>query len=454
MAISQVLALIAFPIFARYYSPADLGALDLALALSGIFLIFCNLSVDTALTFFYWDEKKQEDKNSYVLSSFAILACSSTFVFFIIIFFEDKFKNYYFKESFSFNYYLFAFFVIGQAFFLFFSKNLRIRKEVWKYNFVLFLNALSFLFFLYYFILHKKHDAFLWAKVISILLACFFAIYFIRESIRGRPRKQYICNLLEYSIPLIPFSIALAVIAVIDRYSINHFMTLNDVGIYSVGVKGGLLISLFTTAFAMAFSPYAMSIKNKVNCKEIYSSIFEIYLIVLLGLVLFILSIDKYILFYLVGDSLQYVDAAGVIHLSALTVAMSSLFSQLGIGLNILSKNKYFFYGTLLSLICNVVFNLLLIPVFGIYGASYSGILSFLIIIFWIYSVSQKFYPLPYKKLLIIFILLDFFIFYCLIRSDYFSENILLKLICFLFYISSCVLAYLFSYKFRRLDLL
>jgi len=433
MAVSKMLTLVSYPLYARFYSASDLGVLELALSLMGFFLIFCLLGADTALTFYYWDNKNNENRKSYFTSAFSIILFISTVVFFGLFLFEEYVRDIYFKGNFKFDYFGFSILVFSQTFFVFLNKYFRIHGNVKGYNLILIANACLFILFIFLLIKYENINAFFYAKLISIIPLVFLMVLIFKKSFSKFPKLEYVKNILNYSIPLIPFSLVLAMVAAIDKLSINYFLTLSDVGVFSVGAKGGLFVGLFTTAFSMAFAPYAMSIKNKSNCREIYASIFEIYLICILGCVLLIVSIDDFILRYFVGDNIDYIEAKKIIGLSALSFSLNSMFSQLGIGLNILSKNKYFFHGAVASLFLNILLNIIFIPIFGINGAAYSGILSYLSITVWIYFVNQKFYPIPYGKkniLIILLFLFCFFIIYNLILDD----NIFLKTLVLIFY--------------------
>ena len=54
---------------------------------------------------------------------------------------------------------------------------------------------------------------------------------------------------LGFGLPRIPHSIAHQVIGLADRYFLNAFGTLRDVGLYSIGASFGLALKLFLSAF-------------------------------------------------------------------------------------------------------------------------------------------------------------------------------------------------------------
>ena len=66
----------------------------------------------------------------------------------------------------------------------------------------------------------------------------------------------------------------------IGRLFLNYYSNLTDLGLYSIAFTLSSVLLLVSTAFRMAYDPYAMSIMKKNNAKEIYARIYTLYCVV------------------------------------------------------------------------------------------------------------------------------------------------------------------------------
>jgi O-antigen/teichoic acid export membrane protein len=118
----------------------------------------------------------------------------------------------------------------------------------------------------------------------------------------------------------------------------------------------------------------------------------------MLGAVLVIAAFDGVILNVLTAGNPEYMDSREVIAPVALGLVIHSLFSQLGVGLNITRNNRFFFYGSITALILNIGLNIFFVPLFGILAAAYASVAAYLIVAAWIYFVNNRYYPIPYSR--------------------------------------------------------
>lgn len=445
VAVTKSLGLISLPLITAFFSVEQIGVLELCLALSAIAILFILLGIDTGLTYFYWNNNDIYLRKSYIATSFSIIIITSAFLSILLYLLQGVLNEFYFNLNTDSFYGLVILSIISQSFFLLSNKILRIKRIVFKYNVVIVVNAVSFVAFLLIFLSNEpKIENFFISKIISFFLAFLLCLYFIKSSLNARPNFSRAKELVKYSIPLVPFAVTATLMGVLDKVFINYYMDLSDVGLFSVGAKLGASIVLLITAFSMAFGPFAMSIQNKENAKEVYSKIFLAYFSFMLLSVLAITAIDSYAVKIITQKEEVYFDSIAVIGPTALSLVIHSLFSQLGIGLNLTKNNKYFFYGSMVALVVNAVFNPILIPIFGIVGASYASVISYLIITLWVYFISSKKYPIPYSINSIIYISIIFsFSFFCITNFLEHSETILRFIVLAVYIVLVCPLVFI-----------
>jgi O-antigen/teichoic acid export membrane protein len=398
MAITRSIGLFSLPLVTNFYSKGQVGLIELGLALASLLTPLVTLGVDTGLTYFYWHQTDEVRRGSYITSAIVLALFCSLLPFFLLPFIEPVLAKLYFKSDVSDFYALLLFGVVMQALFTLASKVIRIQRRVLVYNFLVALNSILFLAFLYFFLLRDVNiRLYFLSKLISFVVVLVVALFLIRRFLVFRPRLESVKELLGYSLPLVPFSITTSLIGLADKFAINYFLTIEDVGVFAVGAKIGMLVSLLISAFGMAYGPYVMSIKDAIGHRAVYSRLFSLYLFVMLGAVLVIAAFDDFFLGFLTAGKSDYGDSCKVIAPVALGLVVHSLVSQLGVGLNVTRNNRFFFYGSVLALILNGILNLVFVPLFGVLASAYASVASYLVVVGWVYRVSNKLYPVPYS---------------------------------------------------------
>lgn len=189
------------------------------------------------------------------------------------------------------------------------------------------------------------------------------------------------------------------VVMQVDRYLVNHYCSLSDTGIYStvfffgsvILMPGRSLIRIASTSIAEAFKKENIDEVNKIYSGSTIN-------LSIIGLLLFLLVwINTDNILMLLPD--EFSSGKMVIFYIALGHLLQM---YAGISGEIIQFGKYYKEHSLIMIfliICIVVFNIILLPVFGITGAGIAFAVSFLI--YWIirvWFVYSKYKLFPYKN--------------------------------------------------------
>ena len=121
---------------------------------------------------------------------------------------------------------------------------------------------------------------------------CGFLVAFIM--LAGRllqfPLKTVLGAILLYAIPQIPAVVLNWGQTQIGRYCINSYLSLREQGIYSVGFAIASTLIVATTAFRLAYDPFALSVMKKPDAPLIYAKTYKLY-ICIFGIVLSFLGL-------------------------------------------------------------------------------------------------------------------------------------------------------------------
>jgi len=241
-------------------------------------------------------------------------------------------------------------------------------------------------------------------------ITTFFSFYILKK-------------MLYFSLPLVPSSVAIFAQNYIDRIMITNFLSLEKLGIYSCAFQISSVLLLFITAFSMSLTPLIYNEYKKAATPKNIAKTLNIYLFCAfcagLGLILFLPE-----LFHLfIGK--QYYGAYLVIPSLVMSIILSGLYIFTP-GLAIRKKTKHIALINIIGMILNFVFNLILIPRYGIQGAAIATILSMLSVSLLYLYISQKYYKIPYfsKHVIIGTALFAIFIFTIPLLDTLYIESI------------------------------
>lgn len=238
-----------------------------------------------------------------------------------------------------------------------------------------------------------------WAILFSMLVVKIVNLAVIPVTLRGDPLRfswSKLKPMIRYGLPLVPAALAMFSIHYSDRLFIQKYCSLTEVGIYSLGYKFGMMISmLIATPFQRAWQTHSFEIAKNHDAKSIYSRVFTYFTCLL---VLAALGVSVFIddaITVLSPDS--YAGAAALVPILVLAYVFMGMsnFVTLGILLSFQTQ-KIGLYQVPLALV-NVLLNIALIQSFGMMGAAYSTLITFALMFFVTLYASQRLFFIPYE---------------------------------------------------------
>ena len=224
----------------------------------------------------------------------------------------------------------------------------------------------------------------LFGAVVSLLISrgivLLISAFFIFKEIGFRlPRFYGLKEYLKFGLPLVPNMLFNWIIVGSDRYIIGYFMTISAVGIYSAAYNIGWVISLFIAPIIVILFPtisksYDENEIEKVNTYLKYS--LKCFLMLSIPSIFGILILSESIL--RIMTSPEFVSSGTVIMpfiaMSALFYGVQTFFGQI---IMLFKKTNIYALLFAVSGTCNIISNIVLIPVFGILGAAIATLLAY-----------------------------------------------------------------------------
>ena len=231
-------------------------------------------------------------------------------------------------------------------------------------------------------------------QIIGAIIGSLAAWYFSRGLYAFCFNWKKYKQMLSFSLPLVPSSIAVFLSFYIDRICIRHYMTLADVGIYGIGFRLGSIISLLIISVRGSLIPLIYQSYKDPATPEKIGKIFRFFLSCALPLYVFLSIYSREFLYFLTVP--VFYKGWSVIPLLGLSILLTEIYI-FAPGLGIAKKTKKIALLNIVSFGLNVGLNIMLIPFMGIIGAamatSMAAFFSFAARI----KFSQKLYPIPYN---------------------------------------------------------
>ena len=398
-AASQILSFFLIPMYTRFLNPADYGILEIFTATTSVLYVFAYLGLGVALLRFY-PENDNEEKRKELLSTVVISITAISFVLSAVcIAFAQKLSMLIFGSILYATHFrvifLTMFFDVGVyiALTAFRAKQKSVNYVAVTIARIVLVTGLN-IFFLG--VLHRGVLGILEASLVTLTLLYLILMIGLIKEINPRLSITKLKQMLLFGLPYVPSSIAHWVLALSDRYFLQIFSTSQELGLYSLGYKFGVIISsLLVGPFTLVWQPFVASIVNDKKAKQIYASVFTYFILIAVFIVLVLSLLSKEAI--AIMATAPFHDAYEVVPLIALSYLAQGCYFVFEAGVFLAKKTKYVPVVIGMAAIVKFGLNYLLIPRYGMMGAATATLISFAIMPVAMFFISKKFYPISYE---------------------------------------------------------
>ena len=227
------------------------------------------------------------------------------------------------------------------------------------------------------------------ALVLLLLLA-----YLLRR-VAPRIRRDWISALLRYGVPLSFVSISVLLLNLGNRFFVEHYASLAELGRYTLGQKIGNIVNVvLVQPFTFAYFPLMWRFKDSnpdfIRKATTYFVLIGMWAFV--GFALFGKEVTA-----LLARTSQYQDAYKVVPLVAFASVSYGLVYLLQSPFYLSGKTQWIAIGFSLGLVVNVVFNILAVPRWGSIAAAVSISFSYLAVAALSYPVGRRYWSVGFE---------------------------------------------------------
>jgi len=235
----------------------------------------------------------------------------------------------------------------------------------------------------------------LWAKLAGDALAALLGVALCRHHLRPRFTRGVLARMLGYGLPLVPVAFAYGAIGAVDRWALQRFGTLDDVGTYALAVKFFAVVTMGVAAFQLAFMPHAYARAEDPGAPRLIARVFGLYVAVAsLGALACGLLAPLAIR---VLAPAEYAGAARPAVWLCFAAVAQGAYTVAGLGISLSLRVGWLGVSAGGSALLAVALNAWLVPRLGAEGAAAATFAAHAASAALTYAMAQRFHPMPYR---------------------------------------------------------
>ncbi|MFT4153293.1 lipopolysaccharide biosynthesis protein [Parafilimonas sp.] len=411
--IPRVLSFLLLPVLTKYLSTSDYGISSYINTIATFLYVLTTLSVNSYALRTYYKAGSESGKKK-LLGNIFVFLCSWGLIMLLL----EALLFPVLLNAFSVQVPFYPYFLLGLII-NFFDVTSIIPLITYRVNedakgFVLLSVGRTVLQYAFILLLIVYFKMGLLGSFLGRLITCvpFFIIYVLVVKKRGifTIDIQQIKEALRFSLPLLPGALSYLVISMFDRVILERYVSMSALGIYSVAFTLSLTLNIVIQGLYRSFEQKIFREHNSHDYLQKVDALYKIYIAALYIPALCVILFSKEILMFF--TSKQYFGAAGYVPYLVVAVIISGMNTFMGTLLIADDKRKVISYSSFTAAILSLIINLVFIKYFGVTGACFASILSFLIVsvFYFTKTAMQKKYIVQQICFLLIFLLIKYIV--------------------------------------------
>jgi O-antigen/teichoic acid export membrane protein len=394
--VSRVLAVFLLPLYTRFLDTEDLGAVGLIVALSAVLVTILRAGISSAFFRFYFDSKDPAQRRLVVRTSFWFTMASATAGLAAGLILAEPIAD-----------------LLGVD-----------DANLVRAGFVGIWAQMNYEQLTSLFRAEERSTAFVLASLANIAvtvgatvllvvvweqgalgviagnftgtLVVYLALLAVhREQLGLQFSRPLLREMNRFGLPLVPAALALIAVNFSDRFFLVHLASLEDVGLYEIGVRIASAMVLLLTAFRMAWPAFAYSIEDDAEAKRTYAFVLT-YLVAIASWLALALGLLAPWLVRLLTQP-EFYEGEKVVAPLAFGGMAYAAYIVMAIGVGRAKRTQFNWAITGFAAVVNVVLNLILIPAYGIMGAAVATVVAYGVMFLGMTWYAQRVFPVPYQ---------------------------------------------------------
>lgn len=397
------------PVYTHYLSPTDYGILELMDLTINIITMLIGMRLGASIIRYYHHYENLADKLEIFSTALIFVFILTLIVVGVLECFARPMAGFVLGEVNYYRYLQIMFIAMGLQTIASVPENLLLaQKRSVTYSIVTIGTLISYLTFniLFLVVFEMGVMGLFFSVLITKILNTSSLLIITFRQIRLIFSFKKLKNMVKFALPLVPASICLFIMHFSDRFFVQKYCDLNELGLYSLGYKFGMILSvIISEPFFRIWNTQRFEIAKIADANKVFGRIFTYYFAVIIFVALGISVFSNEVIRIMAPS--EYQNAAPVVSLIVLSYVFYGMANFFNLGIMITNKTKYAAYIQLFVAGINILLNAIFISNFGIIGAAISTILTFLCLAIFTFMITQKIYPVlfEYRRIFILFVL-------------------------------------------------
>jgi O-antigen/teichoic acid export membrane protein len=396
-----IVGIITLPIFARVFTRAEYGLLELGTTLLAVALAVTDAGLTAAAlrSFYDYSSEAERERRSVMLTGFVATTLISLAVAGVLIALREDVSRWVFGRP-------------GEARLMiviaasipaintlrYVSEVMRVRLQAFDYLATTLIAALitTTLSVVGVLALDWRVLGVFFAGLIGNLVAAGYGLGLVRGGLAGHLSWQKLKPMLTYGLPLVPAAFAAWALSLADRIILSRLGSLGEVGQYAIANRLASLLLIGLTAFLFALTPFLLSIYSENPPQEkaarARALTYLTFILTLTGLVFTLFA--RELIDVLAPRFDEAYKAVGPLMLGMIGYGIVSLLTM---GFSIARKTGRLAVLTVTAAGINIGLNFVLIPLWGIVGAALATTIAYGLLAVAYYVAAQRVYHTPYE---------------------------------------------------------
>lgn len=418
---TQFISFLLIPIYTYNLSTSDYGYIDVVQTYISLIIPILLLRLDSSIFRFLIDARKDKNEQKVIISNSAFFIFSQNLIFIIIFFILNCF--FHFKYALA--------ILLNGILMSISSILLQIARGIGKnidYSIASIIAGITTIILNIFFIIVLGYDgsSILYATAIANLL-CSLYLIFRNKTYKlinvKNIKKQKFKDMLRYSLPMIPDGLSWWIVNVSDRTIITFVLGAAANGIYAISSKFSNILSSLYQIFNMSWQESASLHINDEDSNEFFTGVLDNIYRIFFTICCLLLVMMPFVFKIFIGDNYQ----SAILFIPPLLLGnlYNATANVLGGVYIAIKKTKYGARTTMMAAIINIIINILLINKIGLFAASISTLISYIILTIYRYIDVQKYVKIKADSKLLVITTLYFVI--CLVI--YYYNDIILNIV-------------------------
>lgn len=222
-------------------------------------------------------------------------------------------------------------------------------------------------------------------QCVSLALSSLFSYFLVKKLliIRFKNCKEWLKALFHYGKYVFGTNLTGYLASSVDQLMIGGMLNTTAVATYNVSVRVTNLVEVPSNSMSTILFPKSSQLSvadDRGKLRQIYEGSTGLILAILLPAIVFVLLLPDFVIWILAGDS--YAGATEILKVTIMFALFIPFLRQAGTILDSIGKPKLNFHLTVLNLILTPALNFFFIRQFGLKGAAYGTLLSYVTVFF------------------------------------------------------------------------